>query len=76
MIIQYKCTCMPTEVDLRVPERKTGEDIKSFMDNMSVAISKDHSTRSPLCTRTTMEYAKVPMDDNKPIGETPLRQKQ
>ena len=73
--IQYKCWCMKEQVDLQVRERLPNEDIRKWVEYMGLMIAGDHQTHSPLCMRTTMEYAKIPWDgDNAPIGSRPVRQ--
>lgn len=66
--VRYKCTCMKEEVSLRVPFRKDGEDIVEWMANcVQTALYLDHRKRSPLCMRTAMEYAKMPVPENTPF---------
>lgn len=62
--VHYKCSCMPKEVSFWMQERQPGEDIADFMERMGTAMGVDHIRRSPLCTRTKTEYAKVPMGDD------------
>lgn len=73
--IQYKCHCMQTEREVTVRERLPNEDIRNWMEYVGIMISGDHQTVSPLCMRTTMEYAKIPWDgDEQPIGTRPQHQ--
>ena len=60
--IKYKCSCMRQEATLAISERSVVEDISEFMDRVAITVSRDHSTRSPLCVARQMEYAKVPID--------------
>lgn len=57
--VHYKCQCMKEEVLLHIKERGLHEDIEDFMTRMQKIISQDHKSRSPLCFRDSMEYAKV-----------------
>lgn len=73
--IQYKCLCMVNEVDLTIRERLPDEDVRHYVgEYLGLMISADHQTRSPLCTQTIMEYCKIPVDDDKPIGVKPHQQ--
>jgi hypothetical protein len=65
----YKCSCMPRERAFYVRERLPNESIIDFMDKaVRPALSIDHRSRSPLCAATRLEYLKMPVDENKPIG--------
>lgn len=72
MEVRYKCTCRKAEVAVTVPDRRPNTDLGDWMNMMAVCISTDHRALSPLCSRTTMEYAKVPMPENAPgVGMPP-----
>lgn len=62
--VRYKCRCMSQEVRLQVRARDKHEEILDFMEKVQASIGDDHHSRSPLCMATTMEYAKVPVDDD------------
>lgn len=69
--IKYKCKCCDERV-VHVPPRLPGEDIADWMNLVvQAALYLDHRTRSPQCTETTMEYAKIPMTENQPLGSQP-----
>jgi hypothetical protein len=73
MDVYYKCVCMGEEAMVWVPDRKDDQEVTDWVANtVGMALSTDHRNRSPLCMRTTMEYAKIPMDDgSKGIGYRP-----
>jgi hypothetical protein len=72
MDIRYKCKCMKDEATLNVPDRRQNADLGDWMNMLSVCISTDHRALSPLCMRTEMEYAKIPMPENAPgVGMPP-----
>lgn len=64
--IFYKCKCMQDQAALDVPERPIGGAIEVWMAVVQQAISIDHNNRNPQCRATTLEYAKIPLDDNAP----------
>jgi hypothetical protein len=67
--IHYKCHCMPSEVSLLVRERTAEESVVEWMESVArPALGVDHATRSPLCMSSKMEYLKIPVDDDTPIG--------
>lgn len=67
--ITYKCKCMAAEETIMIDARQEGEEIIWWMDNtLGPAIAKDHRWRSPVCIATTMEYVKIPVEDDRPIG--------
>lgn len=58
--VRYKCKCMKAEAVLDVAHRAHDEDVAHWMtETMGRAIAADHRRRSPLCTSTVTEYAKV-----------------
>ena len=69
MIVHYKCFCNRFEQTLTIREREAGEDVVAFVrDNVADAISRHHRALSPLCTRTQMEYAKIPVSTEGRVG--------
>lgn len=64
----YKCQCLPYEISLHVCEREVGEDVLDYMNRVQRAIGMNHLSRSPLCTATTMEYAKIPVTSDGVVG--------
>lgn len=66
MKVLYKCKCVPHEVEVNVPDRLDGSHIAPWMNIVQHCLAYDHSTRSPECKETKMEYAKIylPPDSN------------
>lgn len=63
MEIRYKCRCMAKEAAIEVNDRLEGQDVVDWMKGeVTVEVSLDHRTRSPLCHETKMEYVKLPYD--------------
>lgn len=62
--VRYKCFCMTAEASVHVHGRDGTEEIMEFMERVQRALGEDHLRRSPLCQRTTMEYAKTPVEGN------------
>jgi hypothetical protein len=72
--LRYKCGCMSEETTLMVRERRAHEDIIRWMDFVvRPALGIDHQKRSPLCRADKVEYLKVPVEDEKPIGSGKTR---
>lgn len=72
--LRYKCYCSPEERVLAVREREPGEDIRRWMKQIAVPqLTADHRKRSPLCQSAAMEYMKIPMDEDAPIGSKHTR---
>ena len=70
--IRYKCKCMAGEATVQVLERPTGSDLLLWMGVVQATIGMDHGARNPKCRSETMEYAKIPVDENAGgIGEKP-----
>lgn len=65
MKIIYKCTCMDAERQIEVMDRPEDGDLILWM-NLVVggSISCDHTARCPRCPSETMEYVKIPVDEN------------
>lgn len=55
---------MKNEVELVIPDRRANGDLGDWMHMMATCISTDHRAMNPICMRTEMEYAKIPMADN------------
>lgn len=67
--ILYKCTCAPHERTITISAREPGEDIAAFMERVTLALSNDHTFRSPNCSSRTMTHVKIPIDgEGGPIG--------
>lgn len=63
----YKCACMEQERAFYVRERRQDEDIGAFLEKIvQPALTNNHRSRSPLCAAKTLEYLKMPIEDNKP----------
>lgn len=67
--VKYKCACMQDEVEIQVPARTKRQNVVEFVQNTAALIHADHSLRNSLCTRNTMEYMKIPVLPNMPVGE-------
>lgn len=69
MFVRYKCVCMAAETEVGVRARRDGEDVVAWVrEIVGGAIAADHHQRSPRCPRKTMEYAKIPVRPEQPIG--------
>lgn len=68
IIVRYKCTCMIQEASVSVAARRKDEDIEKWMSHLQAALTVDHRDRFPFCTSEKLEYAKIPFEENKPIG--------
>jgi hypothetical protein len=71
MIVYYKCVCMADEAAVEVAERGPEQDVVHWVEQtVGRALASDHSSRSPLCARREMEYAKIPVnnDPNARVG--------
>ncbi len=65
--IGYKCRCMGREVECGVRGRAIGETIKAYIEGpIRMAITMDHSKRSPRCAELVTEYVALPFDANEP----------
>jgi len=72
MIIKYKCYCMQDEVDLVVQDRRADQDIIEWMEEtVRPALTKDHQQRNAACMSQKMEYVKIPVFDELPVGNKP-----
>lgn len=74
MNIFYKCKCMKSEATLEVADRREDEQIEDWMQHVQMAISVDHRKRNALCTADKMEYAKIPVEKDLPIGQKRILQ--
>jgi len=64
---------MPKEVEVGVRARRDNEDVIHWVQEvLAPALGSDHHQRSPRCVRTKMEYAKIPVQKDQPIG-APVR---
>ena len=64
IVVVYKCHCMPKEMSVPVLARDLDEHIIIFMDRVKRSLGRHHMEHCPICTRTEMEYAKIPIDDD------------
>lgn len=72
MAVEYKCKCMVEPDTVYVRYRRNDEDVITWMNLVTSAISQAHGLRSPTCWHTTMEYAKIPYGkDGSPVGAKP-----
>lgn len=68
MDVIYKCSCMNKETTINVPNRREGVDILEWMEIVQICMGFDHRSLSPHCRAGKVEYAKIPIDENMPIG--------
>jgi hypothetical protein len=67
--IKYSCReCGIVDRDVIVPARTT-EDLGVWMGTLGDCISTDHRLKSPRCRAQSMQNLKIPITENKPIGE-------
>jgi hypothetical protein len=60
---------MPAEATVMVRERIASENVTDWLEAIArPSIISAHTATSPLCLATEMEYLKIPIDDNFPIG--------
>lgn len=73
MIIMYKCHCMDAERQVQVTERPHNGDLILWMECVVAGtIRVHHHAENPRCTYDTMEYVKIPVDENaEGIGQKP-----
>ncbi len=64
--IKLKCKCTDGEVTLLVRERFENEEVLDYMEYIQYVINVWHSSRG--CSETTLEYVKLPISEDKPIG--------
>ena len=65
MNVSYKCGCMDAEVTIAVPDRRDGQDIVDWMENVvGEALGRDHRARSPQCRSDKTEYVKIEIDQS------------
>lgn len=69
--IPFKCRCMTEEAIAYVRERRCGENISDWLREVQYALGRSHAMISPECKADKLEHAKIPLGDNKPIGEAP-----
>lgn len=69
IVLFYKCHCMQDQVTLTVRQRVAYENVVDWIEEVvRPALTEDHGKRSPLCFAGTVEYLKIPVDDNQPVG--------
>ncbi len=66
MRVLLKCKCTDGEVAHSVRDRNEGEDIRDYMEHVQNEIGRWHQFRQ--CDETALEYLKMPLADDKPIG--------
>lgn len=73
--VLYKCgLCDLPERRVTVPHRKENEDIRGWMDELTMRLIRDHFDQRPLCKGRQFEYVKIPVtDDETGIGMVPRR---
>lgn len=64
--LKLKCKCTFGEETLSVRERFADEDICAYMNFIQQMVAEWHSSR--LCSAPALQYLKIPVDDNSPIG--------
>lgn len=64
MLVKYKCRCMKEEREIVVTDRVSGTDIKEWVDMVvTPSISYDHRVRNCLCFAKSMEFVKIPVNE-------------
>lgn len=66
MLCRIKCKCTDGEIDFKVRDRGEGEDISDYMQHIQTELGKWHRRR--MCSERALEYLKMPITDEKPIG--------
>lgn len=66
MQILVKCKCTDGEAKVPVRDREDNEDIRDYMTCVQLQLGVWHSIRG--CPETEMEYIKIPLVADKPIG--------
>ncbi len=70
--VRYKCRCMAMERSLAVVDRGQDEDLMDWMTKVQMALGADHQLISPNCISGTVEYLKIPHDEDNPsVGMKP-----
>lgn len=64
--VKLKCACTDGEVELQLRERNEDEDIRDYMEYVQLELGLWHQHRG--CPRTSLEYMKMPVAENKPLG--------
>ena len=62
--VPYKCVCMKDEGSFQMQQRDESEDIFAFMERATKALTFAHRKLSPMCNALSVEYIKMPMDDD------------
>lgn len=64
IVVKYSCAlCGLHRVDCSVPARDPGEDIVSYMQNITVLVCIDHDRRSPGCKPKELSELLIPMHE-------------
>lgn len=66
MKVLLKCKCTDGEVGLDVRDRNEGEHILDYMNHVQGEVGHWHQFRQ--CSETKLEYLKMPLTEDKPIG--------
>jgi hypothetical protein len=62
---------MAKETEISVPDRRPLVDLSIWFPMLQYCVSCDHEMLSPHCKSRTMEYVKLPHDENgQPLGQT------
>ena len=71
LIVRYSCLCGLDRVSVAVPFREPGEDIKKWMEMVTLALQHDHAKRKPVCTARSLKEVMIPInkDANMRVGE-------
>lgn len=66
--VLYTCVCGINDRKVSIPVRGKDEDIKSWMDNLTILVSTDHINKSPHCLATSLKALKIPTNNREYIG--------
>jgi len=69
--LQVLYTCEPCglkDVRVTVRHRKQGEDIRTWMEEVSRRVGNDHASRSPNCHPKTLSNLKIPLEGDGSSG--------
>lgn len=62
--IPWRCQCLKQEAVLMVSARGSNEDISVFMKRVQHQLGIAHRAVSPSCGAKTVEYVKIPVNDD------------
>lgn len=68
--IIWKCQCLRLERSFEMRERRRGEDIKIWMDDVQYELTGEHDKISPLCTSGKVEYIKIEHQTGEMVGKS------